>query len=89
MGYEYILIVAIGILIWVSINGQNKSIEKRLKHTEILLKKVAEHVGVAEDPINERLRLLVNEGKMVEAVKETREYFGYSLLEAKQYVDGL
>lgn len=89
MGYESILIVAIGILIWTLISGQNKSIEKRLKHTEIMLKQIAEQVGVAEDPINEQLRQLVNEGKTVEAVKKTREHFGYSLLEAKQYVDEL
>lgn len=89
MDYEYILLAVIGIWIWFSISSQNKSIEKRLKHTENMLKQIADHVGVAEDPINEMLRRLVNEGEMVEAVKETREHFGYSLLEAKQYVDEL
>lgn len=89
MDYEYILLAVIGIWIWFSISSQNKSIEKRLKHTENMLKQIADHVGVAEDPINEKLRRLVNEGKMVEAVKVTREHFGYSLLEAKQYVDEL
>lgn len=89
MEYEYILLVAIGIWIWFSISSQNKSIEKRLKHTESILKQIADHVGIAEDPINDRLRQLVKEGKVVEAVKETREHFGYSLLEAKQYVDEL
>ncbi|TSJ63524.1 hypothetical protein FPQ13_09135 [Allobacillus salarius] len=35
------------------------------------------------------MRVLLKEGKEVQAVKEVRQAFGLSLLEAKQYVDGL
>ncbi|HDR7614235.1 TPA: ribosomal protein L7/L12, partial [Bacillus mycoides] len=39
--------------------------------------------------INKELRQLVEAGKKVKAIKRVREAFGFSLLEAKQYVDKL
>lgn len=42
-----------------------------------------------EPEINKELRQLMEEGKTVTAVKRVREAFGFSLLEAKQYVDKL
>ncbi|HDR8032446.1 TPA: hypothetical protein QCY74_005892, partial [Bacillus cereus] len=42
-----------------------------------------------EPEINKELRQLVEEGKKVTAVKRVREAFGFSLIEAKQYVDKL
>lgn len=40
-------------------------------------------------PVNVDIQQLVDEGKTVEAVKVARETYGYSLLEAKQYIDTL
>ena len=42
-----------------------------------------------EYPINEEIKQLVEDEKVVQAVKLTRELYGYSLLEAKRYVDRL
>ncbi len=42
-----------------------------------------------EYPIDEEIKQLVDEEKIVQAVKLTRELYGYSLLEAKRYVDSL
>ena len=44
---------------------------------------------IVEPAINDELRKLMAQGKTVEAVKEARQAFGLSLLEAKQYVDSL
>lgn len=42
-----------------------------------------------EYPTNEEVQQLVNSEKVVEAVKLSRKLYGYSLLEAKRYVDSL
>lgn len=42
-----------------------------------------------EYPINEEIKQLVDEEKVVQAVKLARQLYGYSLLEAKRYVDDL
>ncbi|HDX9602934.1 TPA: hypothetical protein ROX83_005937, partial [Bacillus cereus] len=52
---------------------------------------ITKEMGIVErEPeINKELRQLVEEGKKVTAVKRVREAFGFSLLEAKQYVNKL
>lgn len=42
-----------------------------------------------EYPINEEIKQLVDDEKVVQAVRLARESYGYSLLEAKRYVDSL
>ncbi|HDW8013939.1 TPA: hypothetical protein RM483_005467, partial [Bacillus cereus] len=55
------------------------------------LQLITKEMGIVErEPeINKELRQLVEEGKKVTAVKRVREAFGFSLLEAKQYVNKL
>lgn len=89
MEVEFLVIIALLIWLLVKNDGEHKSLESRLKHTERQLDRIAEKVGVSEHPANERLRQLKEDGKNVEAVKEAREQFGYSLVEAKKYVDEL
>lgn len=52
---------------------------------------ITKEMGIVEREleINKELRQLVEEGKTVMAVKRVREAFGFSVLEAKQYVDKL
>lgn len=66
-----------------------KALETKVKHMEKLLQTSSQTQMSTEPEINEELRQLLQQGKMVEAVKRTREEFGWSLLEAKQYVDRL
>ncbi|WP_239984622.1 hypothetical protein [Lentibacillus sediminis] len=89
MELEFLIIIALLIWLLVKNDGDRKALEARLKRTEFQLERIAEKVGVREHPVNERLRQLKEEGKNVEAVKEAREQFGYSLVEAKKYVDEL
>ncbi|HDX9708191.1 hypothetical protein [Bacillus cereus] len=69
---------------------ENKN-DARLKRIEDRLQLITKEMGIVErEPeINKELRQLVEEGKKVTAVKRVREAFGFSLLEAKQYVDKL
>ncbi|EIM07763.1 hypothetical protein A1A1_03972 [Planococcus antarcticus DSM 14505] len=61
--------------------------EKRVRHVEKLLKQTTQGIDLAERDVDEVLLELLQKGKTVEAVKRTRQEFGWSLLEAKQYVD--
>ncbi|MBT2583250.1 hypothetical protein [Planococcus sp. ISL-109] len=46
-------------------------------------------ISFEEPAINDELRRLIVEGQEVRAVKAARVAFGYSLVEAKQYINGL
>ncbi|WP_099157521.1 hypothetical protein [Virgibacillus ndiopensis] len=92
MELESTALIVIGLFVLLNLTSKNsklKSIEKRISNNEFMLKQIANQVGVQELPINKKLRKLVKEGKNVQAVKEARECFGYSLIEAKRYVDEL
>ncbi|PEF69936.1 hypothetical protein [Bacillus cereus] len=83
------------VLFFIYIAEKLATIEKkndaRLKRIEDRLQLITKEMGIVErEPeINKELRQLVEEGKKVTAVKRVREAFGFSLLEAKQYVDKL
>ncbi|NRQ68779.1 hypothetical protein HQK17_11370 [Bacillus cereus] len=87
-----ILILAFGfIYIAEKLATIEKKNDARLKRIEDRLQLITKELGIVErEPeINKELRQLVEEGKKVTAVKRVREVFGFSLLEAKQYVDKL
>ncbi|PFR74941.1 hypothetical protein CN936_13435 [Bacillus cereus] len=87
-----ILILAFGfIYIAEKLAIIEKKNDARLKRIEDRLQLITKEMKIVErEPeINKELRQLVEEGKKVTAVKRVREAFGFSLLEAKQYVDKL
>ena len=87
-----ILILAFGfIYIAEKLATIEKKNDARLKRIEDRLQLITKELGIVErEPeINKELRQLVEEGKKITAVKRVREAFGFSLLEAKQYVDKL
>jgi len=63
--------------------------EKRLKNIRVTLDQVAKVIDIPEHPINNQLRILLKEGKEIQAINEANTVLGLSLLEAKQYVDEL
>ncbi|MDR4902714.1 hypothetical protein P4T54_21510 [Bacillus mycoides] len=73
------------------LNKIEKKTDTRLKRMEDRLQLISKEMGIVdrEPEINKELRQLVEEGKAVTAIKRVREAFGFSLLEAKQYVDKL
>ncbi|HHT7237281.1 MULTISPECIES: hypothetical protein [Bacillus] len=73
------------------LNKIEKKTDTRLKRMEDRLQLISKEMGIVdrEPEINKELRQLVEEGKTVTAVKRVREAFGFSILEAKQYVDKL
>lgn len=77
------------ILLMTTILSRINSLENQVKNLRGIVNQVAKQVDVPENPINDRLRELLKEGKDVQAVKEAREAMGLSLIEAKQYVDEL
>ncbi|QTD40089.1 hypothetical protein [Sporosarcina sp. Te-1] len=83
------LIIAASILgIGMLIYSKLMMIEERVKRQEKLLERLMKHEQI-ETPVSDEVLALVRKGKEVQAVKEARERFGFSLLEAKQYVDQL
>ncbi|EEL50046.1 hypothetical protein [Bacillus cereus] len=68
-----------------------KRTDARLKHIEARLELITKEMGIreVEPEINHELKQLVKDGKTITAIKKVREKFGYSLLEAKEYVDAL
>jgi len=95
---EFIIIGGLAVIIFLlittvstvfTVSSRLNSLETRVKSLKFTLDQVAKQVEVPEHPINDKLRKLLEEGKNVQAVKEARQVLGLSLLEAKQYVDGL
>ncbi|MDL2417726.1 hypothetical protein AVT_25375 [Bacillus tropicus] len=92
---EFWMIISIAIFGFIYIVEKLNRIEKktdvRLKRMEDRLQLITKEMGIVdrEPEINKELRQLMEEGKTVAAVKRVREAFGFSLLEAKQYVDKL
>ncbi len=78
-----------GYLLYTASEKQNKALEKRVRQLEKQLTQIQQGEEWKEPDVNDELRELLQKGKKVEAVKRTREEFGWSLLEAKQYVDKL
>ena len=94
MDLSWILIIVGNILVFVYIfysasEKRIKVLENRIRHVENQLKQITQGMKLAEPEINEELRELLQKGKMIEAVKRTRQEFGWSLMEAKLYVDEL
>ncbi|PEJ53291.1 hypothetical protein CN692_21325 [Bacillus sp. AFS002410] len=86
---EYLFIGLLFIIFMLSITNRLNALEKRLKYISTKLDLVAAQVKVPEHPINDELRKLKQDGEIIKAVREARNVFGLSLLEAKQYVDNL
>lgn len=82
-------VLVFGYIFYNAMEQRMKALETRVRNVEKLLQKPSQGQKITEPEINEELRQLVRHGKRVEAVKRTRQEFGWSLLEAKQYVDGL
>ena len=82
-------VLVLGYIFYNATEQRVKALETRIRHVEELLQHATQGQKIAEPEINEELRELLQKGKMVEAVKRTRQEFGWSLLEAKQYVDEL
>ncbi|PEE40848.1 hypothetical protein [Bacillus pseudomycoides] len=91
-GWVVLPIVAFGVIyIGEKIKQMEKRTDARLKRMETRLELITKQMGIreVEPEINNELRQLVKDGKTITAVKKAREAFGYSLLEAKEYVDSL
>ncbi|WP_439873661.1 ribosomal protein L7/L12 [Bacillus mycoides] len=97
---EFWMIIPIAVFGFIYIVEKLNRIEKktdaRLKRMEDRLQLITKEMGIIDrEPeinkaeINKELRQLMEEGKKVKAIKRVREAFGFSLLEAKQYVDKL
>ncbi|PEB79745.1 hypothetical protein [Bacillus nitratireducens] len=97
---EFWMIIPIAIFGFIYIVEKLNKIEKktdaRLKRMEDRLQLITKEMGIIDrEPeinkaeINKELRQLMEEGRKVKAIKRVREAFGFSLLEAKQYVDKL
>ena len=86
---EMNIVIVILALICMYLLSTVMGLNSRVKGLEYRLKQISKHIGLPEMPINNELRQLINEGNDVKAVKKVRETLGFSLIEAKQYVDAL
>lgn len=59
---------------------------KGMKHT---LDRIAKGMDITGNPVDPEIKRLLSEGNDVKAIKRARELFGLTLLEGKQYIDGL
>ncbi|AQU79868.1 hypothetical protein [Planococcus faecalis] len=82
-------ILIAGYIVYSAVEKHIETLENRVSKVEKLLKQTMPEMASVEQKVNEELRELLKQGKTIEAVKRTRQEFGWSLLEAKQYVDKL
>lgn len=87
MGLSFfdIILLVIGLYLVTKVVALEDQI-RGMKHT---LNELAKHSDIPENPINDKLRDLLDEGEDVKAMKLVRERFGLTLVEAKQYIDRL
>lgn len=76
-------------VVYVVLNQQIQALEVRMKQMSKRIEQLEAEVVLEEPAINEELRRLIAEGQEIRAIKAARVAFGYSLIEAKQYIDGL
>lgn len=79
-------VVLIGVL---TILSSIHTLQDNVSRMNSILNKIAKQVGVPGLDIDSELRALIAEGKKVQAVKKARMVLGFSLVEAKEYVDSL
>jgi len=80
----WIMVVGLVLVIVGSITKMRSDIAR----INVTLNMIAKQVGVPDTVTNE-LKILISEGKKIEAIKNYRMVTGLGLLEAKQYVDSL
>lgn len=76
-------------VVYVVLNQQIQALEVRMKQMSKRIEQLEAEVVLEEPAINEELRRLIAEDQEIRAIKAARVAFGYSLIEAKQYIDGL
>ncbi|MEK4026260.1 hypothetical protein ABZ756_13980 [Mammaliicoccus sciuri] len=77
------VIVVFGFLILTKLDA----IERRLARQQSMLNQLTQNFP--EPPANDEILSLIHAGESIKAVKLSREMYGFSLLEAKEYVDRL
>ncbi|RAZ67075.1 hypothetical protein [Planococcus maitriensis] len=92
-GMDWIWLIGLSLgavgAVYVLLSQQIQGLEVRMKRMSKRIEQLEAEADLEEPAINEELRRLIAEGQEVRAVKAARVAFGYSLLEAKQYIDGL
>lgn len=92
-GMDWIWLIGLSVgavgAVYVLLSQQIQGLEVRMKRMSKRIEQLEAEADLEEPAINEELRRLIAEGQEVRAVKAARVAFGYSLLEAKQYIDGL
>jgi len=92
MEYLAILLSLIALIVCLSVYNKVSALEARIKAMQFPRPQAAP-TAQAEEPTSylgqDEVIRLIHEGKKVEAIKKSRELYGMSLLEAKQYVDDL
>ena len=86
---EINIVVVVLALLCIYLLSTIMGLNSRVKGLEYRLEQISKQMGLPEMPINNELRQLIKEGNDVKAVKKVRETLGFSLIEAKQYVDAL
>lgn len=91
MDWVWLIGLSLGAIgaVYLLLSQQIQALEVRMKHMSKRIEQLEAEVTLEEPAINDELRRLIAEGQEVRAVKAARVAFGYSLLEAKQYIDGL
>jgi ribosomal protein L7/L12 len=89
--FTILFIVVLGVLYISSrISQLEKKMDLRMKRLEAFITKDKHDAFFQyEEEVKDELKQLVKDGENVKSVKKAREHFGFSLLEAKQYVDSL
>ncbi|MEJ8547983.1 hypothetical protein [Brevibacillus borstelensis] len=70
-------ILGLLLLIVLLLLFQINELQSRLKRTDYLISAITKHIGLTEHPVNSELRLLITEGKRIEAIKKQEKFWGY------------
>jgi ribosomal protein L7/L12 len=85
---DYIIIAILVVIVLILLSSIS-DLQNKIRKMNTVLEKISDQVGVPEDPVNNDLRILISEGKKIEAIRKCRESTGLGLKEAKDYIDDL
>lgn len=83
----FYLIVSIIVILYLAFKVV--VLEGRVKQLQNSLSQVRDYPEIEKHPINDELRTLIQNGENIKAIKKSREVFGFSLLEGKEYIENL
>lgn len=87
MDLNFIEMLILILVLFLSANVYK--LQGQIKGLKYSLDQISKQMDLPNDPANKEVQTLIDTGEDIKAVKRSREIFGFTLLEGKEYVEAL